>query len=205
MAPAPAPAPAFAPAHGVATVAFLRPSGLGSAITFMIIDHNGRFLGDSTAGASFSVQLPPGEYLFIAEGENTAVMHANLGAERLYYIEVVPKMGLLSARVGLEPIKPGTDAWRKLPETIPDTTRLVPLFREGQAAIDATPDVIQKRIATAKEKWAGYSPAERVELGLEPADGIAGQAPPGAPIASPPPPPATQPAPAKAAAPKPAS
>jgi hypothetical protein len=181
MAKALEPVPALAPAPGVATVAFMRPSSIGGMIKFMIIDQNGRFVGESTAGASFAVALPPGEYLFIGEGENTAVMHATLAPERLYYVEVESKMGVLYSRVGFEPIKPGSDGWQKVSEMLRDTQRFVPLAKEGQAAIDARPDVIQKRIASAKEKWAGYTEAERAELGLEPNDGVAAQPVPASP------------------------
>jgi hypothetical protein len=191
MTAAPVPAPALAAAPSVATVAFLRPSMLGTAVKFMIIDQNGRFVGESTAGASFAVQMPPGEYLFIAEGENTAVLHANLGPDRLYYVEIDPKMGVFSARVGLEPIKPGSDAWQKLPEMLQSTTRFVPLAQDGQAAVDAEAATIQKRIASAKEKWAGYSPEERAERSLEAVDGAPAQpAAQPAPAVAPPAPPA---------------
>jgi hypothetical protein len=169
-----APATPPAPSPDAATVVFLRPSSIGSAIIFTVIDQYGRFLGDSTASGHFSTQLPPGEYLFIAEGENTAVMHANLAPNRLYYVQVDAKMGILSARVGLEPIKPTSEAWRELPEMLRETTRFEPLTQQGQAALARKATVIAKRIANAKEKWAGYDSAERAELSLEPADGFSG-------------------------------
>jgi hypothetical protein len=200
MTPVPSPAPPLAPTPGMAEVVFLRPSGLGSAILFTIVDQNGRFVGDSTAGAHFVTLLPPGEYLFIAEGENTAVMHANLAPGRLYYVEVVPKMGVFSARVGLEPIKPNGPAWAKVSEMLHDTSRFVPLPREGQAALDATASVIQSRVANAKKKWADYSPAERAESSLQPDDGVGGAAI--AAVPSPPAgPPGNGPAPTPASAP----
>ncbi len=189
MTAVPPPAAALAPAAGKATVVFIRSSGLGGAIKFMIIEQNGRFMGESTAGGHFPAILAPGEYLFIAEGENTAVMHANLAPDRLYYVDVDPKMGVFSARVGLEPIKPGSDAWRKVPEMLNDTKRFIPLIPQGQAALDAESSDIQKRVANAKSKWAGYSPAERAELSLEPGDGVGTKAPaapqPVAPVVAP--------------------
>lgn len=197
MAEASAPAPPLGPAPGMASVVFMRPSGLGGAITFMIIDQNGHFVGDSTAGGHFSAELPPGEYLFIAEGENTAVMHANLGPDRLYYVEVVPKMGIFSARVGLEPIKPGGEGWSTVGQTLRETTRFIPLAKEGQASLDAVSPFIAERVTNAKKKWAEYSPAERAESSLQPEDGVGSQLaaqpapataplPSGAPLPSPP-------------------
>jgi hypothetical protein len=177
MVAVPAPAPAITATPGKATIVFVRTSGVGSAIKFMIIDHYGRFLGESTASSHFPVVLEPGEYLFIAESENTAVMHANVWPDRVYYVEVVAKMGVLYARVGLEPVKPGTDSWKEVKGWLSGTDRFMPNAAQGQAAINADSAEIQKRIANAKEKWAGYSAAERAEVSLEPTDGAGGQVP----------------------------
>lgn len=198
MTAVPPPAPALAPAAGKATVVFLRSSGLGPAIKFMIIDQIGHFVGESTAGGHFPAELAPGEYLFIAEGENTAVMHANLAPDRLYYVEVDPKMGFFKARVGLKPIKPGSDIWKKVPEMLGSTDRYVPMVQAGQAELDANAADIQERIANAKGKWAGYSPAERAELSLEPNDGAQQKVPAAPQLVVPQPPTPVVPAPAAA-------
>lgn len=174
------------PSASTARVVFVRPSAMGSAVKFMIIDQNGRFLGEATASSHFAVDLAPGEYLFIAEGENTAVMHANLAANHVYYAEVLAKMGLLIARVALEPIKPGTDAWQALPELLTDTQRYAPLLEAGQASLAENPNTIAKRIANAKSNWADLSADERAELSLEPNDGVAGPTAASAPVAPPP-------------------
>lgn len=170
----PAPVPALAPTASAARVVFVRPSGMAGAIKFMIIDQNGRFIGESTANSHFAVDVPPGEYLFIAEGENTAVMHANVAANHLYYVEVTAKMGILIARVALEPIKPGSEAWNELQQSLAETQRLTPLAQAGQAALAAKSKAIVDRIANAKSKWADYSAQDRAELSLEPSDGVAG-------------------------------
>jgi hypothetical protein len=163
--------PPIVAAPGTASIVFLRPSGLGGAVTFTIIDHGGRFVGVSTADAHFAVQLVPGDYYFIADGENIDMMRAVVAEWRIYYVEVVPKMGLLYARVGLDPLKAGDAEWTDLPKWLAETERFVPLFDGGQAMLNRDQAGIQQRIARARASWAEQSEQEQRAKTLEPGDG----------------------------------
>jgi len=171
MADAPASAAPIAPSAGVASVVFARPSSFGWAVNFTIVDHNGRFIGDAVANSHFAVQVPPGEYFFIADGENTEVVHATLAPGKVYYVEVAARMGILTARVSIEPLRRDTDAWRAIVGSLAATRRLVPLSSTGQAEIDRNAKAVQRRVERAKQRWAELSPAERAARTLAPDDG----------------------------------
>src|SRR5258708_29744080 len=61
-----------------ATIVFVRPSGMGFAVNFAILDQQGHWVGDAVAQSHFAVALPPGQYMFVAWAENTATLTANL-------------------------------------------------------------------------------------------------------------------------------
>ena len=48
------------------TVVFVRPSGIAFGVNFAILDQQGHWIGDAVAQSHFAVQLPPGEYMFVA-------------------------------------------------------------------------------------------------------------------------------------------
>ena len=73
-----------------ASVVFVRPSGMGFAMKFAILDQRGNWLGDAVAKGHFAVSLPPGEYLFVGWAENTAALKATLSGGKVYYVKVVP-------------------------------------------------------------------------------------------------------------------
>ena len=149
MAAVPSPASALEPTSGNATVVFLRPSGLGSLITFMMIDQNGHSLAIRLRAGIFQWNCHL-ENICSSLRENTAVMHANLAPNDLYYIEVDPKMGVFSARVGLQPIKPGSKAWREVPEKLGSTKRFVPIVQAGQAKLMRTPAPSRRGLQTRR-------------------------------------------------------
>src|SRR4051812_10248497 len=80
---APRGTPALSPVADAATVVFVRNSGVRSAINFTILDQDGDLLGDSVAESHFAVDLPAGQYFFVAKAENADVVRANLSVGRL--------------------------------------------------------------------------------------------------------------------------
>jgi hypothetical protein len=173
------PVAAVAPSATTARVVFLRSSGFAFAINFVIIDQDGRFLGESVATSQFVAELRPGDYLIIAKGENTALLRARVVAGKVYCVRVVASMGAWRARVNLEPIKGGTGAWAEAQRDMTQTHRLASLGRAGQAEIDAERSEIEERIASAKEDWAALSSSEQIDRTLGPDDGEGpGPAPP---------------------------
>lgn len=162
--------PVAAPAADSATVVFLRPSGMGTAIRTTILDNNGTFLGDTLSSSYFAVKVPPGDHVFLAWAENTAALKATLAAGRTYYVKVSPRMGALSARMQLLAIKRGGEDWPKVKEWM-GKKHLEADAARGQAFLDGRKDDVAKRIARANEILKEYDPKELEERTLLEADG----------------------------------
>ncbi|HEY5956259.1 MAG TPA: hypothetical protein VIV60_06895, partial [Polyangiaceae bacterium] len=120
-----------------ALVVFMRPSGLGQAKLFTVINGHGHFLGDAQAGARFAVAVPPGEQLFVTWSETVAPMRANLLPGHIYYVLVDPRMGVWKARVDLLTVSKRTGNWKDLSDWLKDTVPLVPDTAAGQAHLTA--------------------------------------------------------------------
>jgi hypothetical protein len=172
---------AIAVATDRATVVFIRPSGLGFAINFAILDQQGHWVGDAVSESHFAALLPPGEYMFVAWAENTAALKATLGAGRVYYVQVDPAMGAFSARVFLEALTPRSDDWKKVSGWLKGTNRLEPL-PTGAAYIEGRHIDAMKRVTSANENWVGYTAEEKQRRTLLVEDGILTSALPAAAI-----------------------
>lgn len=163
--------PVTAPAAGSATVVFLRPSGMATAIRTSILDNRGTFLGDTLSSSYFAVNLPPGEHVFLAWAENTAALRATLAPGKTYYVKVSPRMGALSARMQLLAIKPGSEDWAKVKEWMAGKKHLEPDAAKGQAFLDGRKEDVAKRVARANEILKEYDAKELAERTLVEADG----------------------------------
>lgn len=159
--------PAVGPVVGKATVVFVRPGVLGFLVNFSVLDHQGNFLGESVAKSHFAIQVPPGEYFFLAKAENTDVVHAKLGAGRIYFVGVTPRFGTTHARVALSAIKPSQPEWSTLRRSMAVTTRLVPV---RNALPEPTP-LTDSAGSWATMMWALLSEPEQTRRTLEPGDG----------------------------------
>jgi hypothetical protein len=159
--------PAVTPVPDRATIAFIRDSGFGFAVNFSIIDQAGNLLGDAVARSHFALQVPAGRYFFLARGgENTDVVQAEVGAGRLYYVHVVPRIGAWLARVELDPIKPNEQDSRSLPAWLATTDHLAPLIPKVPASVTETP-----LPDWASKAWSSLSLAEQAAHTLAPNDG----------------------------------
>jgi len=165
------PVPNLAPPNA-ALVVFLRPSSYASRTVTTILDDQGVFLGDSVAETQFAVAIPPGPHLFLAWGENTAPLLADLLPGRIYYVEVSPRWGFFSPRVQLLAVTPQSDNWKELGTWLTECSQLVPDIAAGQAYLSARGEAVGKRIASARERANQLDDEERGARTLHPEDGV---------------------------------
>lgn len=94
------------PEKGKAVVVFLRPSGVGFAISSSVFEVRGdnmALAGIVAAKAKVAYRLNPGRHLFMVVGEGADYMSADLLPNKTYYAYVTPRMGIWKARFSLEP------------------------------------------------------------------------------------------------------
>lgn len=156
----------------MAQLVFVRPSSFAKGLTVVVLDAKGHFIGDSAPGSHFVVQVPSGEHTFIAWGEGTHSLKANVAAGKTYYVEVAPVMGVWSARFHLKALKPGSEKWVKVKEWIADTEPFDPMITEGQALVDRRREDAQDAITKGVARFAEYDAEELAERTLAPSDGI---------------------------------
>ncbi|MBN2576292.1 MAG: hypothetical protein JXP73_17150 [Deltaproteobacteria bacterium] len=170
MRPVAGPEPMGAPPNK-ARVVFVRPSSMAYKVIFTIIDQRGYFLGDSTAGARFSVFLDPGEHFFIVWTETTETAKATLAPGRTYYVEVRPKMGIWKARASLWAVNRKSGLMKNIPSYLSDTTVTTPDFAAGQAYLNSLGQELPNAAKQGIETFNGYSPEEKADVTLMPEDG----------------------------------
>ena len=151
-----------------ANVYFMRPSGMGFAINFQIWDGD-KFVGLSQAKSYFRYVCDPGKHLFIAIAENKTFVPAELEAGKRYYVVTGPRMGWIKARIGLTPVKKGSEEMGKVKDWEGDLEYIAPidenvktwesLHKEEARAL------VQYFDALSQEKKAEY-------IVLSPDDGI---------------------------------
>lgn len=154
-----------------ALVVFIRPSSYAASIATTILDDKGRFLGDSLPASYFAAHVPPGKHLFIAWAENTAALQAMLAPGRTYYVEVSPRMGMLSARMQLLALTPGSEDWGELGEWLRDCDLYLVDERRGQAYLQERSEDTRERIRRGREILTEYDNEELAERTLRPEDG----------------------------------
>lgn len=156
--------------HDAAVVVFVRPSFLGTAVSTTIVDRDGKFIGRNLSSSHFAVTLPPGEYVFVAWTHDAAALRATLAPGKRYYVEVGFDPGFGAFHTHFTAVKPGTDAWKKLPEWLADTRALVRDEAEKGRCIRLGEDVDERLKGAIKvlEKLGGDDLAEHT---LRPEDG----------------------------------
>lgn len=172
MHPVAAMGPLKAP-PGQAMVIFVRPSGFASGIKVMVLNQQGQFIGESLAKTHFGVALPPGRHVFISWAENTAALVADLAPDRVYHIEVAPKMGAWAARCHLLAITPRSSSWGQVGGWVNETQRTEPDLPVVQAYLAQRAADVQERVRRGLEALTKYDPAELAERTLRPEDGMA--------------------------------
>jgi hypothetical protein len=164
-------APPVAPVPGQATIVFVRDSGLAFAVNFAILDQSGRFYGESVAKSNFAVRVPAGRFFFLARAfENADIVRATVEPGRLYFIRVIPKFGVILARVTLDPIKPTEPDWEKLPAWIEQSNKLVPLLG-ASTGFGVTETESGSEANPLERFWSSLSSDEQGARTIEPVDG----------------------------------
>ncbi|MCI1648014.1 MAG: DUF2846 domain-containing protein [Bacteroides sp.] len=103
------------PSKGKCMVYIARRETGALLIKFSIYDGN-LFLGKLAAKKYFAYECDPGQHAFIAKGENTSYVDANLEENRTYVLDVKLKMGVVSARVALVPLDKSNKKFEKQKE-----------------------------------------------------------------------------------------
>jgi hypothetical protein len=165
------PPQALVAAPDKATVVFIRPSGYGGRMKTVIMDGHGQFLGEDWGETYFSVQMPPGDHVFLAWAENTSAVHAQLAPGKTYYVEVAPKMGAFSARIQLVALTPHSENWGKLKEWMTDSKQILPDTSAGQAYLQGRQEDVQERLKRGGEIWGEYKPDELADRTIKAEDG----------------------------------
>jgi hypothetical protein len=89
------------PGANEAKVVFCRPSrAFGGAVTFPLWDGT-RLIGFSESGGTIEYRCEPGEHVFVASAQTYKGMEATLAGGTVYYVWLTPRLGFLSAAVGL--------------------------------------------------------------------------------------------------------
>ncbi len=90
------------PSEGKSIVYITRSEFGAFALNFRIYDER-RFLGAVPTSNYIVYECEPGEHIFWAASENRDFVHATLGANKTYVIDLEPRIGAFIAAVGLVP------------------------------------------------------------------------------------------------------
>ena len=165
MRPAPSdPDPELAPPNRARVVFVRTTSGVGGA--YLVIDENGRFLGESAAGTRFSVWVAAGAHYFIAWGSGTTeALHATLAPGRTYWV-------LVSGKPGLWAITPDNGLMKEIPSYLAESKEVVPDTEAGQAHLDRLGGRVAKAVKEGIATYQAYSDKDRADATLLPGDDI---------------------------------
>jgi hypothetical protein len=90
------------PSPDKALIFFIRATSFGGAIQAAIYDDTD-FIGTSSANTHIAYLAKPGKRMFMVTGESADFMEADLTAGKIYYADVVPRMGVWKARFSFRP------------------------------------------------------------------------------------------------------
>lgn len=100
------------PSKGKCMVYIARRETAALLVKFSIYDGD-IFLGKLGAKKYFAYECDPGKHVFIAKGENTFYVDANLEEGKTYVMDLKIKVGIISARVSLNPIDQSNKKFEK--------------------------------------------------------------------------------------------
>ena len=161
------------PTAGRATVVFLRPGHRG-ANELILMDQNGRWLGELWRNEYTSVQIPAGRHTFYKwdDANHHDLLKANLEAGKVYYVLLRSWGGSIFSLVAgtdmevLSPRQP--KAWARLNEWLAKLTPKKANLRRGNADFR---EKVAKRIQKAEATFARYAPKKRALHYIRPDDG----------------------------------
>jgi hypothetical protein len=107
------------PAADKAKVVFFR-RGSGHKYGIFTIHDSDRAVGNLSYKTYFAYECDPGHHMFSTALENVAMLDAELTAGRVYYVEVIEKVGWVMPSVQMEPVYPGCkgNRWKDLPKLL---------------------------------------------------------------------------------------
>lgn len=168
-----------------ALVVFVRSATLGFAIRAHVMDDQANFLGTAIAGGHFAVERPPGPQKFVVWSEVTDILLADLAPGLVYFVEVVPRMGVMRARFSFKAAHRGTDLFPYPKDDLDGTKQYVVDVRAARAEMDDAEERREK-LRDANQELAQMSPEDRPSHTLAPNDGhLAAGQPHDGPIAMP--------------------
>ena len=121
-------APGGKPGPQETRVIFCRPSrAVGGAVNFPVWDEQ-HLIGFSEGGTWFEYRCPPGKHYFIASAQTYKGLPADLTGGKTYYVWITPRVGFLSAAVGMTAVSKGSDLLKEAQASISpsDCRRLHP-------------------------------------------------------------------------------
>ena len=113
------------PTPNKALVRFMRPSGMGFAINFNVMDGT-KVIGNSVAKSQFDYLTEPGRHLFVSTAENKVFLEADLEPGKVYYIVTRVYPGAWRARVAFVAVTRGSEFWETVLQYDKELVRLEP-------------------------------------------------------------------------------
>lgn len=113
------------PTKDKALVRFMRPSGIGFAVNFNLLDGE-KVIGNSVAKSQFDYLADPGHHLFISISENKVFLEADLAPGKVYYVITRIYPGWVRARVAFEAVTRGSEYWDAVLQYEKELQRLEP-------------------------------------------------------------------------------
>lgn len=138
-----------------ALVVFVRPSKLGKAVNFYVLDKDKNLLTLFKGNEHVAITASPGEHTFYVVSEDAQAVKAELGAGRTYIIHAQPKMGFGKARVVVEPVLRSTPSFAESGKWVRDTKAAVPDMDKGNKWVRKHRSAIDKRIGKAETRTMG--------------------------------------------------
>lgn len=161
---------AFPMAANVATVVFIRPSRDADALIPIVLDQQGRFLGQSLPSSYFVATLPPGDHVLTICNDKSAGMRARLSAGKRYFVELSHEESF-SRRVVPSVIRQGSESWGRLTKWYTQKKRVVEKEGKGERYLQAHAELVQKCLRAGKDDVDALDATELRARSPAPEDG----------------------------------
>lgn len=144
-------------------VYFVRKAGTGELINFSYFD-SAKLIGKFNGPKYIRYECEPGTHLFWARSENKDFIEAEVEAGKIYFIEAIPKMGVIKAQVKLSPVDPkDLKRMKKILKFVNENRSESFTVEELENDARNLKDVIEKGLANYKEEKAAGKKYEHLE------------------------------------------
>ncbi len=158
--------------EGKALVVFVRPSNYPFGFYPVVMDEGGRFLADLHGAAFTALPVDSGKHDFIIYMENADLVRTNLGAGKVYVIQVFGYPGVMNPRFSMSAVRRGDENW---PYPAPELAKLAANatgdVTEAQQILDSSGKG-KAKIEDATKNFDDMSPADVRKHSLDPDDGV---------------------------------